>query len=39
MQMVQVRMYTRRDRVRNEDIWDKVGVAFLVDKMMEMRLR
>ena len=32
-------VHTRRGKIRNEDIWDKVGVAFLVDKMMEMRLR
>ncbi|KAG5614149.1 hypothetical protein H5410_013973 [Solanum commersonii] len=29
----------RRDKIRNEDIWDKVGVASVVDKMREPRLR
>lgn len=35
--------HTRSDKIRNEDIWDKVvvalGVASVVDKMREVRLR
>ncbi|XP_070007638.1 uncharacterized protein [Nicotiana sylvestris] len=31
--------YTRRDKVRNEAIWDNVGVAFMENKMRESRLR
>ncbi|XP_060191168.1 uncharacterized protein LOC132620753 [Lycium barbarum] len=31
--------HTRRDRIRNEDIRDKVGVASVEDKMREARLR
>ncbi|XP_070008469.1 uncharacterized protein [Nicotiana sylvestris] len=31
--------YTRRDKIRNEVIRDKVGVASLEDKMRESRLR
>ena len=30
---------TRRDKVRNEDIRTKIGVAFIKDKMRENRLR
>lgn len=30
--------HTRRDRIKSRDIWDKVGVASVVDKMMEARL-
>ena len=25
--------HTRRDTIRNEDIWDKVGMTSMVDKM------
>lgn len=31
--------HTRRDRVGNKDIEDKVEVASMVDKMREARLR
>ncbi|KAL3328216.1 hypothetical protein AABB24_035713 [Solanum stoloniferum] len=31
--------HTRSDRIRNEDIRDKVGQAFVVDKMRKARLR
>lgn len=31
--------HTRRDKIRNEDIRDKVGVALIEDKMWESRLR
>jgi len=31
--------YTRLDRIRNEVIREKVGVAFIQDKMRETRLR
>ncbi|KAK4352852.1 hypothetical protein RND71_028370 [Anisodus tanguticus] len=31
--------HIRRDRIRNEDIRDKVGVASVEDKMREARLR
>ncbi|XP_059311654.1 uncharacterized protein LOC132063211 [Lycium ferocissimum] len=31
--------HTRRDRIRNGSIWDKVGVATVEDKMREARLR
>nr|XP_009773041.1 PREDICTED: uncharacterized protein LOC104223320 [Nicotiana sylvestris] len=31
--------YTRRDKIRNEAIRDKVGVASVEDKMQESRLR
>ncbi|KAG5610037.1 hypothetical protein H5410_021318 [Solanum commersonii] len=31
--------HTRSDKIRNEDIRDKVGVASMVDKMREERLR
>ncbi|WMV15870.1 hypothetical protein MTR67_009255 [Solanum verrucosum] len=31
--------HTRRDKIRNEDIRDKVGVNFVVDKMSEAKLR
>lgn len=31
--------HTRRNRIRNEDIRDKVGVTFMVDKIREARLR
>ncbi|XP_060211622.1 uncharacterized protein LOC132639158 [Lycium barbarum] len=31
--------HTRRDRIRNEDIWDKVGVASVEEKMRKARLR
>lgn len=30
--------HTRRDKIRNEDIWDKVGMALVVVKQ-EMKLR
>lgn len=30
---------SKRDRVRNDDIQDKVGVASVVDKLHEVRLR
>lgn len=30
-------MDTRRDKIRNEDIRDKEGVVFVVDKMREER--
>lgn len=28
----------RRERIRNENIWDKMGVASVEDKMREARL-
>lgn len=31
--------HTRSDRIRNEDIQDKVGQAVVVDKMRKARLR
>ncbi|KAG5591403.1 hypothetical protein H5410_041917 [Solanum commersonii] len=31
--------YTRSDRIRNEDIRNKVGVTSVVDKLREERLR
>src|SRR5688572_21388903 len=31
--------HTRRNKIRNEGIWDKVGVASIEDKMRERRLR
>ncbi|KAG5578290.1 hypothetical protein H5410_058424, partial [Solanum commersonii] len=31
--------HTRRDMIRNKDIWDKVGVGPMVDKIREARLR
>ncbi|KAK4375328.1 hypothetical protein RND71_006005 [Anisodus tanguticus] len=45
MKVVEMRMlrwmygHTRRDRIRNDDIWGKVGVASVKDKMQEARLR
>ncbi|XP_070010773.1 uncharacterized protein [Nicotiana sylvestris] len=30
---------TRRDSIKNEAIWDRVGVASVEDKMRETRLR
>ena len=30
---------TRRDKVRNEDIRTKIGVAFIEERMRENRLR
>jgi len=32
-------LITRRDKIKNEDIWNKVGVASVVDKMREARLK
>jgi len=43
MQIAEVRMlrlmygHTRSDKIRNEDIRVKVGVAFIVDKMRESK--
>lgn len=34
-----MRGHTRRDKIMNEDIWGKVGVASVVDKMREVRMR
>lgn len=31
--------HTRRDKIKNEDIGDKVGMASVMDKMREARLR
>lgn len=31
--------HTRRNRLENEDIWDKVGVTLMEDKMREARLK
>lgn len=31
--------HTRSDKIRNEDISNKVGVASMVDKRREMRMR
>ncbi|KAG5593891.1 hypothetical protein H5410_035123 [Solanum commersonii] len=31
--------HTRKDKIRNEDIQDKVGVASVVDKISEARLK
>ncbi|KAG5612983.1 hypothetical protein H5410_024264 [Solanum commersonii] len=30
--------HTRRERIKSRDIWDKVGVASVVDKMREAGL-
>ncbi|WMV49603.1 hypothetical protein MTR67_042988 [Solanum verrucosum] len=30
--------HTRSDKIRNDDIWFKVGVAFMVDRMSKVRL-
>uniref|UniRef100_A0A0V0HAC0 Putative ovule protein n=1 Tax=Solanum chacoense TaxID=4108 RepID=A0A0V0HAC0_SOLCH len=30
---------TKIDKIRNEVIWEKVGVAFVADKIRETRLR
>ncbi|XP_070040768.1 uncharacterized protein LOC142168883 [Nicotiana tabacum] len=32
-------VHTRRDKIRNKDIRDKVGVVSVVDKMREVRLK
>lgn len=29
--------HTRRDKIRNEDVWGKEGVTSMIDKMKEMR--
>ncbi|KAG5621274.1 hypothetical protein H5410_006492 [Solanum commersonii] len=29
--------HTRKEKIRNEDIWDKVGVISVMDKMREAR--
>ncbi|WMV46644.1 hypothetical protein MTR67_040029 [Solanum verrucosum] len=39
MHIVEMCGHTRSDRIRNEDIRDKVGQAFVVDKMRKVRLR
>ncbi|XP_059277595.1 uncharacterized protein LOC132031664 [Lycium ferocissimum] len=45
MKVAEIRMlrwmcgHTRREMIRNEVILDKVGVAFMADKMREARLR
>lgn len=45
MKVAEMRMFiwmcghTREDKIRNEDISSKVGVALVVDKMREARLR
>lgn len=31
--------HTRSDKIRNENIWNKVGVASVVDKMRKVRPR
>lgn len=31
--------HTRCDKIKYEDIQDKVGVTFMVDKMRQVRLR
>lgn len=31
--------HIRRDKIRNKDIWKKVRVASVVDKLMQARLR
>ncbi|WMV18154.1 hypothetical protein MTR67_011539 [Solanum verrucosum] len=31
--------HTRNDKIRNEVIWEKVGVASMADKMKKARLR
>lgn len=31
--------YARRDKIRKEEIWDKVGVASVVDMIREVRVK
>lgn len=31
--------HTRKDKIRDENIWDKVGMALVEDKIRETRLR
>lgn len=31
--------HTKRDKIRNENIWDKISVISIVDKMREAKLR
>jgi hypothetical protein len=31
--------HTRKDRIRNDDIWDKLGVALIQEKLVQHRLR
>lgn len=45
MKVVEMRMlrymcvHTRRYKIRNEETWDKLGVALVEDKMREVMLR
>lgn len=32
-------VHARRDKIRNEDIWDDVGMVLVLAKMKEIRLR
>lgn len=31
-----MRKHTKKDKIRNDHIWDQVGAAFVLDKMREV---
>jgi hypothetical protein len=45
MSVVEIRMlrwiygHTRKDQIRNDDIWDKLGVTPIQEKLVQHRLR